>query len=273
MKNSLLFFLLMAVAGCTFQEHDERTRFFPKTEEVPEPLPDKSTTWVFLMAGQSNMAGRGLVQPEDTISNRRILTINSSGKLILAKEPLHFYEPTLTGLDCGLSFGKEMLTYVPDSITILLIPTAVGGSSIGQWLGDSVHRDVRLLTNFTEKVAIAREHGQIKGILWHQGESDANETDIPPYKSRLTQLFRTFREIVGNPNLPIVMGELGSFSEDKEDWLKINNQMHAYASTDAHVRIFSTSDLSDKGDRIHFDSEGQRTMGKRFAKACTQLVQ
>jgi len=31
-------------------------------------------------------------------------------------------------------------------------------------------------------------------------------------------------------------------------------------------RIISTQDLKDKGDLLHFNSKGQRTMGKRFAK-------
>ncbi len=133
---SFLLLLTMSVS-CQNTETDERTQFFPTTEELVDKLPAKSQVWVFLMAGQSNMAGRGLVEPQDTISHSRILTINKVGKLIVAKEPLHFYEPSLTGLDCGLSFGKALLSHIPDSVSILLIPTAVGGSSISQWLGAS----------------------------------------------------------------------------------------------------------------------------------------
>ena len=58
------------------------------------------------MAGQSNMAGRGFVEPIDTLINTRILTINRQNKLIYAKEPLHFYEPHKKGLDLGMSFSK-----------------------------------------------------------------------------------------------------------------------------------------------------------------------
>ncbi|MEQ9303180.1 MAG: alpha/beta hydrolase fold domain-containing protein, partial [Marinoscillum sp.] len=39
----------------------QRTLNFPKKEEFPENLPPKKDVWVFLMAGQSNMAGRGFV--------------------------------------------------------------------------------------------------------------------------------------------------------------------------------------------------------------------
>jgi len=60
---------------------------------------DKKKTWVFILAGQSNMAGRGVVEAEDTITHPRIKTIDKNGNIILAKEPLHFYEPTMAGLD------------------------------------------------------------------------------------------------------------------------------------------------------------------------------
>src|SRR5690606_21827038 len=138
-----------------------------------EQLPDKENLWVFILAGQSNMAGRGFVEPQDTIPTERVLTINKKGEIIVAKEPLHFYEPTMTGLDCGLSFGKELVEQLPGSVSILLLPTAVGGSSIQRWLGDSSFRDVPLYANFEEKVHIGKNHGTIKGILWHQGENDA----------------------------------------------------------------------------------------------------
>lgn len=229
-------------------------------------LPPKENVWVFIMAGQSNMAGRGQVEPGDTIPNERIFSINAAGKVIQAKEPLHFYEPTLTGLDCGLSFANTLLPHIPEHLSILLIPTAVGGSSVSQWLGDSVHRDVKLLTNFREKVAIGKKQGTIKGILWHQGESDAHEQDIPLYKERLTTLFRIFRSTVENETLPIIMGELGAFTENREETNRINQIMHDIAATDKQTGIIATGDLKDKGDHLHFNADGQRKMGQRYAK-------
>src|SRR6185369_16921932 len=109
----------------------------PKKEIEAKKILKRKNKWVFILAGQSNMAGRGLVEPQDTIPSARILTINKNGKLIIAKEPLHFYESTLTGLDCGLSFSNAIVKEFPSTISVLLIPTAVGGSSISQWLGDS----------------------------------------------------------------------------------------------------------------------------------------
>ena len=265
-KKFLLFFTLIfsLATYCYGQNKDGRTRYFPKVELPVEKIPNKGNLWVFILAGQSNMAGRGLVEPQDTIPNTRIYTINEQGDLIFAKEPLHFYEPSMRGLDCGLSFGKALIEQIPDSISVLVIPTAVGGSSITQWLNDSEHRNVKLLSNFKEKVALGRRFGEIKGILWHQGESDAKLDDVPQHQSRLSQLFQTFRNISGNEKTPILMGELGSYSSN-DLWLQINTQIKSYVSTDPYAELINTSDLKEKGDKVHFNSEAQRHMGERFA--------
>ncbi len=228
---------------------------------------NKQNVWIFLLAGQSNMAGRGIVEPRDTVPDKRILSINKKGELIIAKEPLHWYEPTLTGLDCGYSFGKTIIKNVPAEVSVLIIPAAIGGSSISQWIGDSLYRDVKLYSNFLSKVEIAKQFGEIKGILWHQGESDANEKDIPYYQERLRVLFAKFRSAAGNNNLPVLMGELGSFSKNKQQFSLINNAIHDYSSGDKNTAVISTSDLKDKGDSLHFNSKSQRTMGERFARA------
>jgi hypothetical protein len=265
MKRILLILTICSLVSFKQKEKNTRAQFFPKAELKKENIPAKENLWVFILAGQSNMAGRALVEPQDTIPSDRILTINRSGEIIIAKEPLHFYEPSMTGLDCGLSFAKTIIKHVPESLSILLIPTAVGGSSISEWLGDSIFRKVQLLTNFSEKVQLGKKYGRVKGILWLQGESDANKIDIPLYKNRLSELFVKFRQIVGDEDLPILIGKLGAFSNNNGNWMKINEQINLYSLTDSNVLIINTSDLSDKGDKVHFNSEGQRILGQRFA--------
>jgi len=66
-------------------------------------------------------------------------------------------------------------------------------------------------------------------------------------------------------NLPILIGELGSFSIVDTNVLAINRQIREYVKTDKNAFLIKTDDLKDNGDKIHFDSEGQREMGKRFA--------
>ncbi|MCW3108893.1 MAG: axe1-6A [Segetibacter sp.] len=269
MKPLLFTLILISFISCKPGKGD-RTHYFPGSADFIEKIPVKENVWVFILAGQSNMAGRGFVEPKDTVPSKRVLTINANGQLVLAKEPLHFYEPTMAGLDCGLSFGKNLIKHIGDSISILLIPTAVGGSSISQWLGDSVHRNVRLLSNFRKKVEIGKKYGQIKAILWHQGESDANENDYTQYQQRLSGLFKTFRNITGNDTLPVLIGELGSYSKDDKYWKLINREIYNYTLNDNNSVAILTHDLKDKGDKVHFNSKGQRKLGKRFAEAYTK---
>jgi len=275
MKKSILLFANLWIAGTLFCQHPgqdedlfDRTKNFPKQPVMVNELPARHNLWVFLLAGQSNMAGRGYVEPGDTLPDPRILTITEDREWILAKEPLHFYEPRLTGLDCGLSFGRELLKHVPDSVSIALIPCAVGGSSMQQWLGDSLHRGVQLLGNLKENVVFAKQYGSIKGVLWHQGESDAKSGLIPLYGQRLEKLISIFRGIVQQDDLPVLIGELGSFAEPEKQsrWDSINDLIHAVTSSDENTFVIGTGDLDTKGDHVHFDSEGQRRIGWRFAR-------
>ncbi len=272
MKYCISYMLFLFFVSCNRKTISERTTYFPKQIEQVSSIPNKENVRVFIMAGQSNMAGRGLVEPKDTIPDARILSINKEGKLVLAKEPLHWYEPERTGLDCGFSFAKTLIEKIPDSISVLLIPAAVGGRSMGQWLNDSLFRNVKLYSNFLEKINIGKQYGIINGILWHQGESDANEQDIPLYKQNLGLLFSKFRTAAGNDQLPIIAGELGSFSENRANFDLINKAIHEYAGSDKNCRVISTKDLKDKGDHLHFDSKGQRKMGKRFAEAYLKML-
>ena len=253
MKNYILILLFSAISVLTHAQKNDKT-------------------WVFIMAGQSNMAGRGAIDYNpfngDTISNRRIQTINKDGEIVLAKEPLHFYEPTMAGLDCGLSFARTMLSFIPEDVTILLIPTAVGGSSIRKWIDDSVHREVELWRNFKSKVEIAKKYGTVKGILWHQGESDANANGIPVHGENLKTLFTKMRKEVDNNKLPILMGELGYFSKTvHEQFMSINLVMHQYATKDKRSVVVGAKGLDHKGDNLHFNSAGQRELGRRYAFA------
>ncbi len=242
--------------------------------EYIDKLPNSDSLYIFFMAGQSNMAGRGFVEPIDTIPDKRILTIDKNNSWIYAKEPLHFYEPSLTGLDCGMSFAKKLLDSIPQGISIAMIPCAVGGSSIEQWLNNDTFRGVTLLENFKRKVNFVKGYGEIKAVLWHQGESNARSELIPTYSQKLDSLINVFRTIVENDSLPILIGELGHYAEPKEKqarWDSINWIIHDLGDN-YNITVASTKDLSHRGDRVHFDSGSQRKLGERLAHKYLELT-
>jgi hypothetical protein len=270
-KLTFIMLTILLFAHCRSKNIDYKDISIYPTGEDSTIIVNKNT-WVFILAGQSNMAGRANIMAIDTIPNPRILTIDKTGNIIVAKEPIHYYEPTFAGLDCGLAFGNELLNHIPDSISILILPTAVGGTSIKQWIQNATFRNVTLFSNFKEKVIIGKSHGVIKGILWHQGENDAlNKETIDIYDKQLQTLFSMFRNEIGNNRLPIIIGELGTFSDNDDGWQKINEKIKVYIKTDSNAHLISTSDLKDKGDKIHFDSESQRKLGKRFAEEFNQI--
>lgn len=241
---------------------------FPAFIEKANDLPAKENFYLFIMAGQSNMAGRGFVQPQDTLSSVQVLTLDKNNEWVYAKEPLHYYEPARTGLDCGLSFGKKLASLYGKKISIGLIPCAVGGSSVEQWLGDSTYRGVTLYSNLLTKSRIASTHGTIKGILWHQGETNATTKNYKSYKEKLTAFFTNLRNDLGNPGLPVYAGELASFLSRKNNPFadSVNNDLRTLATSIANLYIIPASDLTPNTDSIHFDSRSQRIMGKRFAE-------
>lgn len=270
MKQLILLFTLSVSLTAFAQQSDaDRKKYFPKQSVSVDEFPDREKVWVFIMAGQSNMAGRGQVMPDDTLTSERIITVNKENEWILAKEPLHPYEPIRTGLDCGVSFARTLQEQVPDDVTIAMIPCAIGGSAMHQWLGDSLYRGVHLYTNFEEKLQVAREKGIVKGIIWHQGESDAHADKIPKYQDSIHELFTRFRASIEDDDLPIIMGQLGDFADPETrqpNWNVINALMRDYVSNHPNMYIISTAGLSCKDDYIHFTAESQRKIGRRFAE-------
>lgn len=257
--RSLSIVLIVLVALCSCQ-------FISNSNNQPNQLPkDKSKVWIFIMAGQSNMAGRATIEPFDTITNPRIFTINKWDKLVLAKEPLHKYEPGVSGLDCGLSFANHILLNAKDSIYIILVPAAIGGSSIDQWLYDSVHRKVKLYSNLLSKVEEAKKYGIVKGVLWIQGEEEAVKSATENYKIKLQSFILKVRNDLKDSTIPFLIGRIKGFDSNILNWEKINNSIDSIQKSMIKVGVINTSDLDHAGDKIHFDSNSQRLIGKRFA--------
>jgi hypothetical protein len=96
------------------------------------PLPSKERFHLYLLAGQSNMAGRGSVRAGDKVPHQRVLMLSKDLKWLPASDPIHFDKP-IAGVGPGLTFGRSIAESQPD-ITVGLIPCAVGGSPIETWI-------------------------------------------------------------------------------------------------------------------------------------------
>jgi hypothetical protein len=228
--------------------------------------PPKADTLVFIMAGQSNMAGRGTVTAIDPVTHPRVLEIDDIGRIYRKREPNTIFQGAIAGVDCGLSFGKELVPHLGPNTCILLVQCSVSSTGIQDWLGDSV-RAVPLYTNLISRTRMAMEHGPLKGILWHQGEHNAlSQSAAAGYTQALSAFIARYRNDLKLPGFPFYIGLLPAWS-NRPYTQAVNNDILTTAATLPAIHIIATSDLSAKPDSLHFESPGQREFGKRLAQA------
>ena len=98
----------------------------------PVKLPPKEKFLLVLLAGQSNMAGRGFVQDSDKIPSPRVVMLDKEGNWVPAVDPVH-YDKKAAGVGPGRTFANLLAATDPE-ITVGLIPTACGGSPISSWV-------------------------------------------------------------------------------------------------------------------------------------------
>lgn len=237
---------------------------------APEKLPTKDRFQIYLLMGQSNMAGRDASQLPPPLNNPRVLSLNSKGEWVLAQEPLHPVEGSkVAGVGPGIPFALEMLKADP-GITIGLVPCAVGGTQLKRWVkgGDLYEKAVN-------RAQTAAHAGTLKGVLWHQGESDTREqNDAETYQARLTKMLKDLRADLGQPNLPIVIGQIGMFLEPQKFPYadQVRAALKEIPKVVPNTGYADSAGLEDKGDKLHFNAESQGTMGERYAKAMQGLV-
>lgn len=224
---------------------------------------------LYLLAGQSNMAGRGVVAPQDTIGNPRILRLNKEGIWEVAKDPVHF-DKTAAGVGPGLTFAREMIKNNPD-ITIGLIPAAAGGSAIDNWLYNQYWEQTKSYPwdNAIRRTQIAMKEGTLKGILWHQGEADSSPEKVVVYADKLVQLVQKFRDTLHLPKLPFIAGELPDFNKRAKTF---NPVLTEAGKKIKYFAIVSANGFTPLPDGLHIDAASQRIFGKRYAEKMKKLV-
>jgi hypothetical protein len=224
---------------------------------------------LFLLIGQSNMAGRGPIEPQDPIPG--ILSLNKQMEWVPAIDPLHFDKPDIAAVGLGRSFAKVLLGASP-SVTIGLIPCAFGGTSLEQWKrGGALYDDALKRTRF------AMKSGKLRGILWHQGEADSGTAKLAnSYRERWMEFIGFLRQDLEAPEVPVVVGQLGKFFGKKPDSAPsfaalLNEQLALIPLKVPHTGFVSSAGLTDKGDQVHFDTASIRELGRRYAYAFLAL--
>jgi hypothetical protein len=172
---------------------------------------------IFILAGQSNMAGRGgvtndtttgvttwdgVVPPECNPSSS-IMKLNSHLKWVEAHEPLHEDIDTLktNGVGPGMVFANSVLEKNSELGLVGLVPCAIGGTYISEW-----EKGKMLYNHMMKRVKVSlNDGGSVRALLWFQGESDTvSLRDAQSYQTRVHKFFLDVRNDLQSPLLPII---------------------------------------------------------------------
>jgi hypothetical protein len=229
-------------------------------EQAPPPKPPFH---LFLLIGQSNMAGRGIVEEQDKIPHPRVVTFSKANKWVPAVDPLHF-DKAKAGVGLGSRFGRVVADAYPE-VTVGLVPCAVGNTALATWeKGGANYRQA------LARVRAAMKDGELKGILWHQGEADSGNQN---YSVRLAKMIADLREDLGVGPVYFVAGKLCEFDAPARARHKtVNSQLDELPQRAPNVAVVESAGLADNGDGTHFNSASLREFGRRYASAWLTLA-
>ncbi|MDD5483511.1 MAG: 4-hydroxy-3-methylbut-2-enyl diphosphate reductase [Kiritimatiellae bacterium] len=243
-------------------------------KSTPAGMPEGYEFHLFLLAGQSNMAGRGVPAACDKKTHPRVLTFTRDNRWAPAVDPIHFDKPA-PGVGPGRTFGLALADKCRN-IVIGLIPCAAGGSPISVWRPRKkwTQTNSRPYDDAVRRTRRAMKSGVLKGILWHQGEGDCAPGRAEIYEKELTRLIRRFRMDLRAPGAPFICGELGPSADPGTNRFRkiINKSLRKITRKVRLTGLASSAGLRYKPDKIHFDSASQREFGRRYAAAYMRIA-
>ena len=241
---------------------------------------------IFLCFGQSNMEGNARIEPQDSVGvSDRFLNLSAvdfsdksrkMGKWYKALPPLCRENTGLTPVDY---FGRTLLEYLPEDHKVGVVHVAIGGISIDGFLPDRIDEYAKTAPEwmvpmlaaydghpYDRLVAmgkIAKKKGVISGILMHQGETNTGDPEWP--KNVKTVYENLLRDLKLNAeDVPLLVGEV--VSADRGGQCAAHN-----AVIDTIDRVIPTAHvipadgLTQNFDFLHFNANGYREFGKRYA--------
>lgn len=251
---------------------------------------------LWVMAGQSNMDGSAkLVDLERPIrmvhcfyyNERWAIAEDPLCRLVDSVDPVHWPCPEEQlaearawdhrfrelGASMGIRFGKDV--FKGAGVPIGLIMCSHGGTSIEQW--DPALRDQggrSLYGSMMRRIGVCG--GRVAGMLWYQGESNANPETAPHYKTRMTDFIHAVRRDLDAPDLPFIQVQLSRFFVDEsvfpsEHWNRIQQVQLEITEEVPNVGMAAAID-STLSDAIHIDAISGRRMGARLAEIALTMA-
>ena len=210
----------------------------------------------------------------DRVEHPRVVMFTRELRWAPAVDPMHFDKP-IAAVGPGRAFGLALAEADPMA-RVGLIPTAVGGSPITAWEPGVLYKETGAYPwdDAVRRMRAAMPAGELKAILWHQGESDGNAEAAPLYEARLRSLIARFRAEFGNATLPFIIGQLGRFEGRpwNDGYTQVDAAHRRVAAEVPGVAFVSSDGLKDGGDSLHFSADAARELGRRYAAAYLALA-
>ena len=246
---------------------------------------------LWVLAGQSNMEGVGDlvdVQKPDPL----VHSFDQLDAWGVAREPLHnlpgavdrvhwrknkqgeperytgealakFNETRKKGAGLGLPFAVEMVRRT--GVPVGLVPCAHGGTSMDQWSPELKDKGGDSLYGATIR-RFQAVGGRVTGVLWYQGESDANSKAAPLFSDKFRALIGAFRRDFGQSDLPFYYVQIGRYTDKANiaDWFVVQEAQREAERDVARSGMVSAVDVG-LDDAIHVSTQDQKRVGRRLA--------
>lgn len=255
----------------------------PAPDSTGVPAAHAGRLALFVLAGQSNMSGRGEL-PAAGEAAPDVYVFGNDYRWHPGREPVDGPDGQvdLVSLDADAGFGPSLafaraLTERYPGLVVGLIPCAKGATIIEQWQRSP--SDASPYGSCLKRVRAASPMGEIAGLLFFQGESDTHGGElyqgVPRRPDAWGRKFTTFvndiRRDLEAPELPVVFAQIGVHASPERyvNWEVVREEQARVQLL--HVRMIETADLTLR-DRVHYDTPSYRTIGRRFADAMAALL-
>jgi hypothetical protein len=223
---------------------------------VPAPATSDAPVEVFVLAGQSNMVGRGFPLSDGEAAEPAVVEWKDGGWNV-ASDPLADPSDPESGVGPGMTFAEAVAAAEP-GVTVGLVMCAKGGTSIADWrpTGDLYRRCI---------LRVRAGGVQVAGVLFLQGEADAKTKEKARAWGRgFAAVYAAFTRDL-HPTA-FLLGQTGTLPKAWKGQETVRAQQ-AQAATRYRLPLVATAGLPTGADGVHFTVAGYKQVGARFAAA------
>lgn len=248
--------------------------------------------WIFLCLGQSNMAGKAPIEAQDMDVPEDFLSLSAvDGTDGRAVGEWRMATPPICRQDAGLGpvdyFGRALLEMAPEGTHVGVVSVAVEGCPVDYFDKENYATAVaaspydwqrailRQYNNnpygrLVDMARLAQREGVIKGILYHQGETDAYSSD---WEEKVGKVYHNLLQDLHLDvnSVPLLVGEVvrkeygGQCADANETIDHLPYMFH-------NVYVVSSAGCEPCEDHLHFSSEGYRKLGRNYAEKYMERI-